>query len=217
MSGSPRYGPHRIGVDRRVRKHVWREYAVNSVERLRSGYNHRFELWHWLRPFVAAMPSTIVLPSNGYTLFTVLVLVTAKPIVGDVCEHRRRFRQLQLRPRTLWAPPSRIASRTRCSMNHAVFCVTPSARASSCEDVPFLVFARSQRAGSHCQNEIGLFLKDRPGLSRETRACNLCSARSCGSRMNCTAAEPQPIRGHATACGQRTLTKWAQARSGSEK
>ena len=39
-----------------------------------------------------------------------------------------------------------IASRIRCSMNQAVFCVTPSDRASSQELIPILKFAIVQTA-----------------------------------------------------------------------
>ena len=40
-----------------------------------------------------------------------------------------------------------IASRMRCSMNHADFCVTPSDRPSSWLLMPFLEFAMSQIGG----------------------------------------------------------------------
>jgi len=58
-------------------------------------------------------------------------------------------------------------------MNHAFFCVTSSARASSCEDVPFFVFAKSHSAGSHLQNEIGLSSKIVPVLAENTRLQSL--------------------------------------------
>ena len=66
-----------------------------------------------------------------------------------------------------------IVSRMRWSMNHAVFCVTPSARPSSCEDVPFFVFARSQTAGSHLLSGIGLASKIVPTLAVKSRPHSL--------------------------------------------
>jgi hypothetical protein len=48
-----------------------------------------------------------------------------------------------------------MASLMRWSMNHADFCVTPSARPSSCELMPFFEFAASQIGGSHLSNPRG--------------------------------------------------------------
>src|SRR5581483_4236415 len=74
-----------------------------------------------------------------------------------------------------------IARRMRWNMNHAVFCVTPSARASSCELVPFLVFASSQKAGSHLVNGIGESSKIVPTL---TLNCRLHSLQRHSARRN---------------------------------
>ncbi len=40
-------------------------------------------------------------------------------------------------------------------MNHAVFCVTPSARPSSCDDTPFRFAVSSHKAGSHLSKPMG--------------------------------------------------------------
>ena len=42
-----------------------------------------------------------------------------------------------------------MASRIRWSMNHADFCVQPTPRASSCDEMPFFELAISHTAGSH--------------------------------------------------------------------
>lgn len=39
--------------------------------------------------------------------------------------------------------------RMRCSMNHAVFWVTPKVRCSSQLEIPFLSFTIAQTAGNH--------------------------------------------------------------------
>ena len=46
--------------------------------------------------------------------------------------------------------PSCMASLILCSMNQAVFCVTPSPRANSQELTPFFALTIIQVAGSHC-------------------------------------------------------------------
>jgi hypothetical protein len=51
--------------------------------------------------------------------------------------------------------PSCIARRMQWRMNHAVFCVTRSERASSCDDTPFLEFANIHTAGSHLSRPSG--------------------------------------------------------------
>jgi len=51
-------------------------------------------------------------------------------------------------------------------MYHAVFCVTSIARPSSCEEVPFLVFARTQIAGP-IGKRYRAVLKDSPDLGRK--------------------------------------------------
>ena len=63
--------------------------------------------------------------------------------------------------------PVCIASRMRCSMNHADFCVTPSARPSSCELMPFFELAMSQTAGSHLSSPSGESSKIVPTLTRD--------------------------------------------------
>ncbi len=101
-------------------------------------------------------------------------------------------------------------------MYQAVFCVTPSARPSSCEDVPFFVLASSQTAGSHLENEIGESSKIVPTLAVNCRLHSL-QRHSLRVAMNWTEAEPQPMRGQATPFGQRTFTKCRRARSASAK
>ena len=83
--------------------------------------------------------------------------------------------------------------------------VTPSARPSSCENVPFLVFASSQKAGSHFENGIGLFSKIVP---TRTENCRLHSLQRHLFRVGIawTDADPQPCRGHAIPLGQRHFT-----------
>ncbi len=49
-------------------------------------------------------------------------------------------------------------------MNHADFCVTPSARPSSCELIPFLLLATSHIAGSHLSRPSGESSKIVPSL-----------------------------------------------------
>src|SRR5579862_1966523 len=55
--------------------------------------------------------------------------------------------------------PTSIILRIRCSMNHAVFCVTFRSRATSQEEIPFLQFKISHMAVSHCPRLSGLFSK----------------------------------------------------------
>src|SRR5260370_31001017 len=62
-----------------------------------------------------------------------------------------------------------IASLRRCSMNHAVFCVTPRARCSSQLLTPFLQFVSSQSAGNHFCNGIGESSKIVPTLTLNWR------------------------------------------------
>ena len=52
-------------------------------------------------------------------------------------------------------------------MNHAVFCVTPSARCNSQDEIPFLSLIIIQTAGSHFSSGIGRILKDRSHLRGE--------------------------------------------------
>lgn len=47
--------------------------------------------------------------------------------------------------------PLDMAARMRCSMNHAVFCVTSMARPRSWDEMPFLGLVISQIAGSHLE------------------------------------------------------------------
>jgi hypothetical protein len=58
-------------------------------------------------------------------------------------------------PLSLVNVPVCMASLIRCSMNHADFCVTPSERAISCDETPFLELAISQIAGSHLSKPSG--------------------------------------------------------------
>ena len=68
------------------------------------------------------------------------------------------------------------------------------ARASSHDDVPFFVFDRSQKAGSHLENGIGESSKIVP---TRTENCRLHSLQRHFFRvaMACTEAEPQPMAG----------------------
>src|SRR6266487_991414 len=68
-------------------------------------------------------------------------------------------------PDIFWKVPVSIASRMRCNMNHADFCVTPSDRASSCEEMEFFELAISHTAGSHLSQPSGLSSKMVPTLS----------------------------------------------------
>src|SRR5665213_3334354 len=101
----------------------------------------------------------------------------ALPVAGP-CARRR-------------ALSSFIARRMRWNMNHAVFCVTPSARPSSCEDVPFFVFASSHMAGSHLVNGIGECSKTLAVLAEKFRLQSLQRHRR-RVLMNWTDADPQP-------------------------
>src|SRR5438270_3134585 len=58
-----------------------------------------------------------------------------------------------------------IAARMRCSMNHAVFCVTSSARWISYEETPFLQLMSIQTAEYHLPREIGESSKIVPTLT----------------------------------------------------
>src|ERR1700733_8139095 len=59
-------------------------------------------------------------------------------------------------PANLQMPPSCSARRILCSMNQAVFWVTPRARDNSQELMPFLAFTIIQNAGNHLSSPRGL-------------------------------------------------------------
>src|SRR5580692_5155631 len=61
--------------------------------------------------------------------------------------------------------PFCIARRMRWSMNQAVFWVTPKARPTSQELMPFLAFTIIQKAGSHLSRPRGLSSKMVPTLT----------------------------------------------------
>src|SRR5579862_8280697 len=99
-------------------------------------------------------------------------------------------------------------------MNQAVFCVTPNARASSQELIPFLELASIQTAGSHFVSGKGLSSKIVPTFAVN---CFLQSLHCQRSRpaVNHTATEPQ--LGQATPFGQRRDTIASCAFFGSAK
>src|SRR5262245_30247458 len=68
-------------------------------------------------------------------------------------------------PLSLSKLPVCIASRIRCSMNQLDFWVMPRARASSCEEMPFLELATSQIAGSHLSKPNGESSKIDPNFT----------------------------------------------------
>ncbi len=101
-------------------------------------------------------------------------------------------------------------------MNHAVFWVTPIARPSSCEEIPFRSPASIHMAGSHLSKPMGESSKIVPTFTLD---CFLQSLH-CHMRrvlMKPTLAEPQPIRGQAGPFGNRSFTIKSWARSLSEK
>src|SRR6185437_12602044 len=62
-----------------------------------------------------------------------------------------------------------MAKRMRCSMNHAVFWVTPSDREISQDETPFLELVISQTAGSHFSRPSGESSKMVPTLAENCR------------------------------------------------
>ena len=68
-------------------------------------------------------------------------------------------------PSNLSKLPVCIASLILCNMNHADFCVMPSARPSSCDEMPFFELAISQTAGSHLSSPSGESSKMVPTLT----------------------------------------------------
>src|SRR5579864_6973164 len=72
---------------------------------------------------------------------------------------------ISVMPDIFWNVPVCMASRMRCSMNHADFCVTPCDRANSCDEMLFLALAISHTAGSHLSHPSGLSSKMVPTLS----------------------------------------------------
>jgi len=58
-------------------------------------------------------------------------------------------------------------------MNQLVFCVTPSARASSCDETLFLLFASNHTAGSHLSQPRGESSKMVPTLAENWRRHSL--------------------------------------------
>src|SRR5665213_420668 len=100
-------------------------------------------------------------------------------------------------------------------MNHAVFCVTPSARPSSCEDTEFLELASSHTAGTHLSQPRGESSKIVPTLSEN---CCLQPLHFHIRRVEMNDGSLAPQRGHATfPSGQRIEATKSKARSWSEK
>src|ERR1035437_2245879 len=108
-----------------------------------------------------------------------------------------------------------MASRMRSSMNHADFCVTPSDRASSCDEMLFLLLAMSQTAGSHLSQPNGLSSKMVPTLSEN---CLRQPLHFQIRRVERNEVPPCPQRGQTTLpSAQRDRNTKLKARSGSEK
>src|SRR5487761_1398540 len=100
-------------------------------------------------------------------------------------------------------------------MNHALFCVTPSDRAISCDETPFLELAISQIAGSHLSKPSGESSKIVPTLAenclRHWRHFQM-------RRVVRNECSVPPQRGQTgLPSGHRSLTTKASATSGSVK
>src|SRR5438094_9789270 len=109
--------------------------------------------------------------------------------------------------------PLCIARRMRCNINHAVFCVTPIARCSSYELMPFLQLDASHIAGSHLSKPIGESSKIVPTLAENfCFGCGVRHFQTFAFSRNVTLSEPQ--RGQRTPLGQRIPTKNLKAFSG---
>jgi len=94
-------------------------------------------------------------------------------------------------------------------MNHADFCVIPSARASSCELIPFLLLATSQTAGSHLSKPSPESSKIVPTLTENWRLHALHFQMRRVVRYECFSVDPQ--RGQTGPSGQRrSATNWTQ-------
>src|SRR6478672_9668511 len=102
----------------------------------------------------------------------------------------------------------------RWSMNHADFCVTPSARASSCELIPFLELAASQIAGSHLSRPSGESSKIVPTL---TLNCRLHALHFHTRRVETKECSLPPQRGQTGPFGQRSVATYSFATLRSEK
>src|SRR5438309_7910 len=100
-------------------------------------------------------------------------------------------------------------------MNHAVFCVTPSARAISHELIPFLLFTAIHSAGSHFESGIGLSSKTVPTLAEN---CLSQSRHFQTRRVFRNAAFLDSHAGHiGCPSGQRNPANTVKATSGSAK
>src|SRR5471032_891688 len=108
-----------------------------------------------------------------------------------------------------------MASRMRCSINQAVFCVTPKARDNSQELIPFLAFTIIQKAGSHLSKPSALSSKIVPALAEN---CFWQSRHFHNLRVARNAELVEAHLGqHALPSGQRTDAMKFKARSASAK
>src|SRR5436190_23207420 len=99
-------------------------------------------------------------------------------------------------------------------MNQADFCVTPRARASSCELIPFLLLAISHTAGSHLSSPSGESSKIVPTL---TEYCFLQPRHFHKRRVVRYEYSVEPQRGQTGPDGQRSLATNSVQMSRSEK
>src|SRR5260370_25710155 len=100
-------------------------------------------------------------------------------------------------------------------MNHALFCVTPSARPNSCELMPFFEVGISQTAGNHVSRASGESSKIVPTLAENCRfGCWVRHSHSRRVAMKRGALWPHV--GQVTPFGQRASTIAVKHTFGSE-
>src|SRR5438552_12997283 len=99
-------------------------------------------------------------------------------------------------------------------MNHADFCVIPSARPSSCELMPFLELAASQTAGSHLSRPSGESSKIVPTL---TLYCRLHALHFHTRRVETYEWPRQPQLGQTGPSGHRSFATKSTHTAGSAK
>ena len=111
-----------------------------------------------------------------------------------------------------------MAKRIRCSMNHAVFCVTPTAR-SQLVRTKYRCGRRraSTWPGATCRAPAGESSKIVPTFTGTTASCSPYTATYGGSRCSRRSRSRIPARGQATPSGKRSITTKSCARSASEK
>jgi hypothetical protein len=147
--GQSTVGEQSVGIDRGARKNVGSDMG-HKLRPLAPVNDHCLNPL-LPRPLRSAMPNTSVLPSVG----PCFILRKPRPVtIVAFFFPPTKVSSASTSPSNILSSVGAIASRIRCSMNHAVFCVTPRARPSSCDEVPFLVLARNQIAGNHLVNGI---------------------------------------------------------------